>query len=553
VRGAIGIGWVGVIAPFVFQAVGIVRADDSWLVNRMPDDAFYYLEIARRMGHGQGFTFDGTHATNGFHPLWQVMLGALATIVPGQMAFVRVALLAGLVCLLAALLLVIRLVWRMAGPGPALSGALLVVHGTTALPNIVDGLEGAVLVLCLSVVATTLANFAERPSSARAALVGVASAFVVLARLDMVVVIWLLPCAMALRTRNGRWIGWWLVGGMIGALWGVWFVVRYHHVLTTSATVKQAEMSAFVATFGGRLTSGFVNYERVRGAEYVRSLLETATQSMVRGGGALSSIVGMALLALAFTPCVAWVRVRFGGRDEVIPNSNAATSQSLQWSAFGFALLTTAVAIGAKASFDLVNAPIWADAWYKSSQYFAVPFAIGAGAWIGARMLARRWPPVGLAAFGAVAFVSLPLTAGLVIDTTSYPRHYNSWPDQVDEAATWIRTNGPQGQYGAGNAGLLGYQLDGARDVVDLDGLVNNYEFATKLARGDSLPELLAATGTDYYVDRITPSALQQFPCATVLWTSSGLIPYPNPDGTTSNAPVHVLDVRECRKGAASN
>ncbi|MCK4807060.1 MAG: hypothetical protein KAT09_05410, partial [Candidatus Aegiribacteria sp.] len=41
---------------------------------QLVDDGYYYLEIARNISCGNGFTFDGLNRTNGFHPLWQVML-----------------------------------------------------------------------------------------------------------------------------------------------------------------------------------------------------------------------------------------------------------------------------------------------------------------------------------------------------------------------------------------------------------------------------------------------------------------------------------------------
>ena len=41
---------------------------------QLVDDGYYYLEIARNIAGGNGFTFDGLNPTNGFHPLWQIML-----------------------------------------------------------------------------------------------------------------------------------------------------------------------------------------------------------------------------------------------------------------------------------------------------------------------------------------------------------------------------------------------------------------------------------------------------------------------------------------------
>ena len=37
-------------------------------------DSFYYLNVADKFSKTNTFTYDGTHTTNGFHPLWQYFL-----------------------------------------------------------------------------------------------------------------------------------------------------------------------------------------------------------------------------------------------------------------------------------------------------------------------------------------------------------------------------------------------------------------------------------------------------------------------------------------------
>jgi hypothetical protein len=39
----------------------------------VPDDVYFYLEIARRIAAGEGSTFDGIRPTNGYHPLWMAV------------------------------------------------------------------------------------------------------------------------------------------------------------------------------------------------------------------------------------------------------------------------------------------------------------------------------------------------------------------------------------------------------------------------------------------------------------------------------------------------
>ena len=44
------------------------------------DDFFYYLVIARHLAMGQGSTFNGIVATNGYHPLWMLLLAVVCRI-----------------------------------------------------------------------------------------------------------------------------------------------------------------------------------------------------------------------------------------------------------------------------------------------------------------------------------------------------------------------------------------------------------------------------------------------------------------------------------------
>ena len=44
------------------------------VVSLMVDDAFYYQRIAANVASGNGSTFDGEHSTNGYHPLWLLVL-----------------------------------------------------------------------------------------------------------------------------------------------------------------------------------------------------------------------------------------------------------------------------------------------------------------------------------------------------------------------------------------------------------------------------------------------------------------------------------------------
>ena len=62
------------VAAAITAAVAWTKPLEDSIQSFVRDDSFYYLETARRLASGDGPTFDGLHPTNGFHPLWMMML-----------------------------------------------------------------------------------------------------------------------------------------------------------------------------------------------------------------------------------------------------------------------------------------------------------------------------------------------------------------------------------------------------------------------------------------------------------------------------------------------
>ncbi len=65
-NGLIGITAICLMAGFI----RILRLDWIGLFDLYPDDAYYYLQIGWNWSKTGFVSFDGSHATNGFHPLW---------------------------------------------------------------------------------------------------------------------------------------------------------------------------------------------------------------------------------------------------------------------------------------------------------------------------------------------------------------------------------------------------------------------------------------------------------------------------------------------------
>src|ERR1700676_5493013 len=64
-----------ILAYALYSCARFALQDDvRHLLVRIGDDASYYMTTARNLAAGRGMTFDGIHPTNGFHPLWLLML-----------------------------------------------------------------------------------------------------------------------------------------------------------------------------------------------------------------------------------------------------------------------------------------------------------------------------------------------------------------------------------------------------------------------------------------------------------------------------------------------
>ncbi len=527
------LGWTGIALPFLVDGAAVLRANETWLIHRLPDDAFYYFEIARRIGRGEGYTFDGINETNGFHPLWQTMLVPVGWLFPSDGAFLRAAVLLSLVASLVAILLVVRIVWRCWGSGPALLGGVAAANFAVLW----DGMEGPGVILALALLLTVLVSFATRPGPGRAALCGATAALCILARFDLMAVVWVIPLVVALRARSVR-LGAWSVAGAacIGLPFGAYWLSRWGSVLTTSATVKEASLGRTIdRRFGGRATGGYAGFVVDTVTGYIQSVLSRVGRSDRAEESPLLALVSGLLVGVAAMGVVvsfsAW-RARLSNREPLGPT--------------GWGLLVLAGILVAKALIDVVVAPLWAAAWYSAPQVLAVSFVSGSLVWNAAVWVRDRSRP---ASVGIIALVAVAVVLNLrpSLETPQEPRFAASWQDQMDLAAEWVVLHGPPGRYGGNDTGLLGFRLDGTHELVNLDGLVNDYEYAAFLSGEPNMVQKAQRKGVDLLIGRFPDEILEgPLTCGEILWESPGSVPYVDGLRDLTEARVFVVDVRGC-------
>jgi hypothetical protein len=107
------------------------------------DDAFYYARIARNVARGYGLTFDGLHATSGFHPLWLVVLVPLFAAWSGPLTPLAAALVLQILLAGAAAALTVATLGRVVGRWPAIAGGVVLAAVPRTGASLTGGLEGA--------------------------------------------------------------------------------------------------------------------------------------------------------------------------------------------------------------------------------------------------------------------------------------------------------------------------------------------------------------------------------------------------------------------------
>lgn len=90
-----------------------------------PDDAYYYLNTALNIARGYGSTFDRINPTNGYHPLWMAVLVPIYRLFNGVELPLRVTLSVEVILVLASMWLSFEIVRKFVSPWAALLSSML--------------------------------------------------------------------------------------------------------------------------------------------------------------------------------------------------------------------------------------------------------------------------------------------------------------------------------------------------------------------------------------------------------------------------------------------
>ena len=196
------IGAIAVLPPLAQISYLLIKSREAWPY-LFADDAYYYLGVARSIGAGNGSTFSGLTETNGYHPVWELMLSALAFVFRDPYTLVAaVVVLQGVLWLLLVreAIAIGRAVGSEAAAvaGTALLGLLAVITGQLSF----SAMESAPLLVFALLAIRLIVTLPDDDPRAEWRL-GVVLMLVVLTRLDAALTVGPMVALVALRDRPG--------------------------------------------------------------------------------------------------------------------------------------------------------------------------------------------------------------------------------------------------------------------------------------------------------------------------------------------------------------
>jgi hypothetical protein len=109
------------------RTVWLVTRPEDEIIKYVPDDAFYYVNLAKHFASIGAWTFDGSTVATGFHLAWAYLLAVIFALWP-SITFISLLLLAGVISSLAiafSAYIVCLIALRRFGPSASIGAALV--------------------------------------------------------------------------------------------------------------------------------------------------------------------------------------------------------------------------------------------------------------------------------------------------------------------------------------------------------------------------------------------------------------------------------------------
>ncbi|MEO8447620.1 MAG: hypothetical protein ABI528_09005 [bacterium] len=449
------------LISFIYITGFVLFTEFRKLIFITPDDASYYLKIAENFSHGNGFTFDGINPTNGFQPLWQYLLIPLMYLDLRPELMLRVIFLLQIILLTISAMILYNVQRKFFSKEILLPGGIIFI--TFVFLKAVNGMETALLIFFISL----LYNYSVKhdllnsQNHLKDFFAGMLLGLVILVRLDTI----FLAASVVLFS---------IAGILINSLNRTLLLKKFLFISLGAIVLVSPYLIYNLISFGniipisGYLKSGF---------------------PMVAFGDKFSFMMGYREMYFAFFAIIYFLWFCISYRQPVFQSSSIRAFCIYMGI---FSLFTTMYFLYTVLFLNWVIFS-WYFIYYAlfASLISALPFKY----LLSSKMKFRR-----LIYFGATAFL---LYYGVYKTYQLYEGRYaaagNNWNIESYNAALWAKENtAPEEIFSMKDAGHFSY-FSGRR-VINLDGLVNNFEYQ-EILRNKNLNEYLKKHNVRFYIN----------------------------------------------------
>ncbi|MCH8877292.1 MAG: glycosyltransferase family 39 protein [Chloroflexi bacterium] len=446
------------------------------LVRYVADDAFYYFQISKNIATGGGVTFDGLNKTNGFHPIYVVLLVVLFRWFPNSRhGPIRAALVFLGLLNVATAWFVYAFVLALAGPWAALFASAVWLFNPAVIYTSLQGTEASIWVF-LGALSAYLWFWMRLTGNEGAwtviFLLGMLTGLAFLARSEAILLFGAIGLDLFLVSQAGSIVlsvarvALYSIGALlVVSPWLAWNSKNFGKLTQTSGDII-AYHRHHVALLGTTGLFRFVNFVRLGMGNTVYAFNRF-----------LDFVLGDRIITALFSGIVIGVLLAGPGL--------ALSSFSLRDIAFLVVFITLVILFYGGWLWNFQD-------WYFLFACFAGTIFVG----IGGRVLLET--PLSSETSALTVFAILLVLVFAAIDIRTGVRGRLKHQPVMYEAARWLYDNTDKDvRIGSFNSGIIGYYSD--RTVVNLDGVINN-EAAFAIRRGQLL-EYIRETNIKYVVD----------------------------------------------------
>ncbi|MEX2144183.1 MAG: hypothetical protein WD740_06275 [Anaerolineales bacterium] len=502
------------LLPALYISLGNPNTILDWYSS---DDGFYYFQVARNLAGGLGFTFDGLNPTNGFHPLWLLIItpiflfAQVEVLLPLRLLLLLSALLsAGAAILLYRILKRCTSMW-VAGFIGLLWIVLPRVHNLATHSGVEAGLNAFCILLFWLFLLEFSSDVDQGRTLRRLALLSLLGSLAVLARLDNAFLVglggfWLLQRLWQPAKERAGSSPWVWRASIAAALFGplalvMLFYVSWNLLSFGVATPVSGQVKLWWGTLRNTVYGFPVNSLQDFAGQFITADPELGPWSLVTAP--LYAAAEWLLTLLGQVVSVGTRRIALIGLGGVLLALGGALvwldRKILSTATRGLGLLFLFLACLAQIAYYKLAGSVAQQPWYWIAEMLLILLALGLLLDALQRLAARKLPqPILRSAslLGRLVFAALGL-AFLIYTQTAVRAPGDGSNQFYLHRARWLEASTEEGaRVAITGAGNLAYFAE-ERTIINMDGLMNTAEYLEAMQAGQGA-DYLASLGVDY-------------------------------------------------------